>query len=216
MLKKLPVRFVLTWVFVALTPIYHPVSPCAYGQSPHSAVEILRSVKSLQIPEAGYQVTVKQHLSNVKSQSAFSTAPEYTGRAEFQPSLGLKRINPTNAERSDQPPPATVLVDLGAFLDALLTYPARTVEQDTLFGRATFRIQGQSPDKTQGCIIWVDQEHLHVTQIHSYLLERLFAEATIEYLERQGLYWLPSTIQLHHMTDDSWVTLEYSDYVIEK
>lgn len=187
----------------------------AFGQGTLSAVEILNEVKALHVPSVGYTASISQHISGMLVAGQVSSVPDDTGKVRFVPSGGLQRM-PENAKRAPvQMPTPKITIDLGKFIDELLTSSDLTIKEVNLDTLHQYEVRGTDATGQMECVMWIKVENKQVTQVHMYIDGQPFSEIDFEYSVSRKGYWLPDQIQIHHFTDDSQVSLEFSDYTFE-
>lgn len=216
MVSKVIVVTTFALTLVCILALSSLVNAQVVGQDLPSAAALLDSAKKVNVPSVGYQVSVSQRVDDARTGAAVANVPSSVGRAQFVPKKGLKRIQELDTRSADSSLGPTVIVDLGAFIDELLSYPKLTSEMVDIGGRSQYRIQGQSKNGMRECVIWLDCERKSVSRVHVFLIQKLFAEMDVEYTGLQGGFWLPSRITLRHTTDDSRVILDFSDYNFAK
>lgn len=182
------------------------------GQTLPPAEEVINAAKSLHVPNFEYQVDVVQTAEILQSGTTLSAGPTREGNAKFVPGVGIKNVRDEESKSGETTPTPAIMVDLGRFLDEMLSYPQLTMEITEIAGRPHYRIEGRAKDNMRACTIWIDSGNNSVSAIDVFLLQKPFAEIKVEYTESQSGFWLPSKIDLAHATDGSHVTLEFTDY----
>jgi len=200
----------------------------ASAQESLPLAKIVKNVVETITPEQGYSVSIVQKVSQagkrVSKRAAVPSTSSFT--VFYDPTKGVftkdtdndkaAKSSPRITATTEQQPNIKITMDIGKFMNELLTWNDVKTSDAKLRGRSCYKISGQAGPKGISSTLWIDKGHMYISKIITGINGKEFSESNIKYRLVNNKYWLPAELTIKHKSDGTEVLQKFGEYIFSK